>query len=153
MRLMYRTACLLSFAISTGAKAPFDSRFKIVKGFKTMTNNDLQVRIEKNIKMAIDRLNDSNAFKNDYTRFINNGMECFIVATSGGYHVIYDNSHDRLVVAWLVRLYGHEFMGDTLNVIGDWGQGYYFNNNGGNDLMSRYEIEKVARMFIKKALS
>lgn len=150
---MYRTACLLSFAISTGAKAPFDSRFKTMKGFKTMTNNDLQVRIEKNIKMAIDRLNDGKAFKNDYTRFINNGMECFVIATSGGYHVIYDNSNDRLIVAWLVRLYGHEFMGDTLNVIGDWGQGYYFNNNGGNDLMSRYEIEEVARLFIKKALT
>ena len=118
-----------------------------------MTSKRLQARIETNIRTAIDRLNDGDAFKKDYTRFINNGMECFIVATSGGYHVIYDNSHDRLIVAWLVRLYGHELMGDTLNVIGDWGQGYYFDNNGGDDLMTRYDIEEVARMFIKKALT
>lgn len=116
--------------------------------------NDLQVRIEKNIKMAIDRINDyCNDFTKDYTRFINNGMECFILMTSGGYHVIYDNSNDRLIIAWLVRLYGHEFMGDTLNVVGDWGQGYYFNNNGGNDLMSRYDIGRAVELFIKKALS
>ena len=118
-----------------------------------MTNNDLQTRIETNIRTAIDRLNDGDAFKKDYTRFINNGMECFVIATSGGYHVIYDNSHDRLIVAWLVRLYGHELIGDTLNVIGDWGQGYYFNNKGGNDLMTRYNIGTVAELFIRKALT
>lgn len=116
---------------------------------------DLQLRLEKDVTTAIDRLADiQGAYTKDYTRFINNGMECFILMTSGGYHLIYDNSADRLIVAWLVRLYGHEFASDgSLNIKGDWGQGYYFMNNGGDDLMSRYDIDKAVELFIKKALS
>lgn len=108
-------------------------------------------RLLKDTKQGIINI-DSNETQS-YTRFINNGMECFIIATSGGYHVIYDNSNDRLIVAWLVRLYGHEFMGDTLNIKGDWCQGYYFENKGGNDIVDRYDLINVIELFVKKALS
>lgn len=120
----------------------------------TKTNTkDLQASIIKNLKTAIDRLNDGIAYRKDYVRFNNNSMACYILATSGGYSVIYDDTNDRLIVAWLVRLFGHEFGDDGITLFnkGDWGQGYYFMNNGGNDLISRYELDKVAELFIEKA--
>lgn len=83
-----------------------------------------------------------------YLRFKNNRMDCFSLCNSGGYSIIYDNTNDRLIVAWAVRL-NIDF---TLNEVnGSWGSGYYFNNNGGNDIIDRYDIGNVSDFFIGKA--
>ena len=83
-----------------------------------------------------------------YLRFKNNGMDCFSLCNSGGYSIIYDNTNDRLIVAWAVKL-NIDF---TLNEInGSWGNGHYFNNNGGNDIIERYDIGNVSDLFIRKA--
>ena len=83
-----------------------------------------------------------------YLRFKNNGMDCFSLCNSGGYSIVYDNSNDRLIVAWAVKL-NIDF---TLNEInGSWGNGYYFNNNGGNNVIERYDMGNVSDLFIRKA--
>jgi hypothetical protein len=83
-----------------------------------------------------------------YLRFENNGMDCFSLCNSGGYSIIYDNTNDRLIVAWALRL--------SINFAfqvnkGSWGNGYYFNNNGGNDIIDRYEIDNVVSLWLDKA--
>lgn len=84
-----------------------------------------------------------------YLRFKNNGMDCFSLCNSGGYSIIYDNTYDRLIVAFAVKL-SIDF---TLNEVnGSWGNGHYFDNNGGNDVIDRYNIGNVASLWIKKAL-
>lgn len=85
-----------------------------------------------------------------YLRFKNNGMDCFSLCNSGGYSIIYDNTNDRLIVAWAVKL-NIDFV---LNEVkGSWGNGYYFNNNGGNNVIDRYDIGNVSDLFIRKAFS
>lgn len=92
-----------------------------------------------------------------YTRFRNNQHDLFVIASSGGYSIIYDNCCDKMIVAWSVRLvYKTDTFDEILDktcLIGDWGQGYYFDNNGGNDLVERYDLVSVVELFIKKALS
>lgn len=83
-----------------------------------------------------------------YLRFQNNGMDCFSLCNSGGYSIIYDNTNDRLIVAWAVKL-NIDFV---LNEVkGSWGNGYYYNNEGGNDIIDRYCIAEVSDLFISKA--
>ena len=85
-----------------------------------------------------------------YLRFQNNRMDCFSLCNSGGYSIIYDNTTDRLIVAWAVKL-SIDFV---LNEVkGSWGNGYYFDNNGGNDVIDRYNIGNVASLWIEKAFS
>ena len=83
-----------------------------------------------------------------YLRFKNNGMDCFSLCNSGGYSIIYDNTNDRLIVAWAVKL-NIDF---TLNEVnGSWGSGYYYSNSGSNDIIDRYYIGIVSDFFISKA--
>ena len=84
-----------------------------------------------------------------YMQFMNNGMQCFSLCNSGGYSIIYDNTADRLIVAWAVRISVDNITG-TLK--GSWGNGYYYNNEGGNDLLTRYDIPSVVSLWLDKAL-
>lgn len=91
---------------------------------------------------------DVNAGDTVTAKFENNGMTCHILAAGGGYFVIFDSTNDRMVVAWSLRL---DKDATTDKVKGSWGNGYYFDNNGGNDIIDRYELPQVADLFIKKA--
>lgn len=84
-----------------------------------------------------------------FMKFLNNGMVGYSIACSGGYSIIYDCTNDRLVVAWLLKVRGSNIH-DCID--GSWGQGYYFDNNGGSYLNERYDIDRVVDLFVRKAL-
>jgi hypothetical protein len=93
---------------------------------------------------------DINANETDcYTRFFNGSFELFMIANAGGYSILFDRTNDRMIVAWALRLNGSN-TDDTIK--GSWGNGYYFMNEGGNDLATRYDLIKVVDLFINKAL-
>lgn len=110
--------------------------------------NELFERVLRDTKQAVIDINAGETY--NYIRFFNHKDEMILIATSGGYSIIKDNTNDRMIVAWCLRLNGSN-IDDTIK--GDWGQGYYFDNDGGNDLVSRYELNDVVDLFIKKALS
>ena len=116
-----------------------------MKGFKTM-KKDLLNTIIGQVKQDIININAGEI--DSYLRFKNNGMDCFSLCNSGGYSIIYDNTNDRLIVAWAVKL-NIDF---TLNEVnGSWGSGYYYSNSGSNDIIDRYYIGIVSDFFISKA--
>ena len=106
----------------------------------------LNPAIERQVKQGII---DAQAGDTVTVKFENNSMTCHLLASCGGYFIIYDSTADRLIVAWSLRL-----ANDSINnkVIGDWGNGYYFDNNGGNDIVTRYDIKEVVKLFIEKSL-
>ena len=108
--------------------------------------NDLLNTITRQVKQDIININANET--DSYLRFKNSGMDCFSLCNSGGYSVIYDNTNDRLIVAWAVKL-SIDFVLNEVN--GAWGNGHYFDNNGGNNIIDRYDIGKVADLFIRKA--
>lgn len=110
-----------------------------------METKALNEAITKQVKQGIV---DAQAGDTVTVKFENDGMTCHLLASCGGYFIIYDSSADRLVVAWALRLSKNS---DEI-VKGSWGNGYYFLNNGGNDLIERYEIHEVVELFIQKAL-
>ena len=108
--------------------------------------NDLLNTITRQVKQDIINIQANETY--NYLRFKNNGRDCFSLCNSGGYSIIYDNTNDRLIVAWAVKL-SIDFVLNEVN--GSWGNGYYFDNNGGNDIIDRYDIGNVSDLFIRKA--
>lgn len=74
--------------------------------------------------------------------FTNHGDRFKVIAQVGAWSVIYDCSRDRLIVAWALKPFN--------DGTGAWGNGFYFDNEGGNDLIERYKIDDVASFFIDK---
>ena len=108
--------------------------------------NDLLNTIIRQVKQDIINIQANET--DNYLRFKNNDMDCFSLCNGGGYSIIYDNTNDRLIVAWAVKL-SIDFVLNEVN--GSWGNGHYFNNNSGNDIIDRYDIGKVSDLFISKA--
>ena len=84
-----------------------------------------------------------------YISFKNNDINCHILASCGGYSVIFDSINDRLIVVWCLKIWKSCIDG---SITGGWGNGHYFDNNGGNDIIERYNIDDVANLFIEKGL-
>ena len=83
-----------------------------------------------------------------YMKFLNNGLVCYSIACSGIYSIISDYTNDMFLVAWLLKVQG----ANTHDCIdGSWGQGYYFENNGGNYIFERYDVGAVVDLFLRKA--
>ena len=107
---------------------------------------DLLNTIIGQVKQDVININAGEIYS--YLRLKNNGMDCFSLCNIGGYSIIYDNTNDRLIVAWAVKL-NNNFKLKSVN--GSWDSSYYFDNNGGNDIIERYDIGNVSDLFIRKA--
>lgn len=83
--------------------------------------------------------------------FYNGSDRMVSLMSAGGYNVIYDINHDRLVVAWCLRLSVDRM---TAEIKGSWGQGYYFDVDevGCTSIRNRYKVDEVVDLFSKKAL-
>ena len=107
--------------------------------------NDLFNSMIKTIKQGIV---DAQSGDTMTIEFENNGMTCHLLNKINDYSIIYDSTNDRLVIAWALELHGDFSTG----LKGSWGNGQYFMNIGGNDLIERYQIAEVASAFNKMAL-
>lgn len=107
-----------------------------------MTNlkNDMFNRILDDVKSDLKDIETGCIDR--FFNFENSGMECFVLATAGGYSIVYDRTNDRMIVAYALHSRG--------NNKGDWGQGYYFMNDGGNDLNNRYNLVDVVELWLNK---
>lgn len=83
--------------------------------------------------------------------FYNGNDRMVSLMSAGGYNVIYDINHDRLVVAWGLKLSVDRM---TAELKGSWGQGYYFDVDeiGCTSVRNRYKVDEVVSLFGKKAL-
>lgn len=83
--------------------------------------------------------------------FYNGNDRMVSLMSAGGYNVIYDINHDRLVVAWCLKLSVDRM---TAELKGSWGNGYYFDVDeiGCTSIRNRYKVDEVANLFSKKAL-
>lgn len=104
---------------------------------KTSIDETLEIALRQMVVNAT-----SNDEYNAGIQFQNHDMKCFSMISMGDYGIVYDSTHDRLIVVWGLHIRD--------NRQGDWGQGYYFDNNGGNDLNSRYQIKEVIRLLLDK---
>lgn len=107
--------------------------------------NDLLNSMIKTIKQGII---DAQSGDTTTIEFENNGMTCHLLNKINNYNIVYDSTNDRLIIAWALELHGDFSTG----LKGSWGNGNYFMNEGGNDLIERYQIAEVADTFNKKAL-
>lgn len=91
-------------------------------------------------QMVINAINDDEY--NAGIMFQNHDMKCFSMISLGDYGIVFDSTNDRLIVVWSLHIRDDRQ--------GDWGQGYYFDNNGSSDLCNRYQIKEAIKLLLDK---
>lgn len=103
------------------------------------------MQLINNIATTIHSINSDNTYYGFC--FYNRADRMYCLHSINGYSIIYDFSNDRMVVAYNLKI--HTELG-TMIVLGEWTQGYYFDNEADNDLSIRYELENVVNLFLEK---